>query len=104
MAISPASMTTPESMALIPLGAWVWASGSQVCSGTRAVFDAKADHDQPAGRQQDRAADRCCLDLVQVERAGLHQHQGDAEQHQDRAVALWTTYFTPASSEAGWSR
>jgi hypothetical protein len=38
MAISPASITTPESIALIPLGAWVWASGSQVWSGTRALF------------------------------------------------------------------
>ena len=41
MATSPASITTPESMALIPLGACEWASGSQVCSGTRAALTPK---------------------------------------------------------------
>ncbi len=38
MAMRPASMTMPDNMALMPLGACEWASGSQVCSGTMATL------------------------------------------------------------------
>src|SRR5450759_5999442 len=40
-ATRPASITTPDNIALIPLGACECASGSQVCSGTRAALTPK---------------------------------------------------------------
>ena len=56
-ATRPVSITTPESMALIPLGAWEWASGSHVCIGTRAIFTPKpTKKSAPEARSSGREA------------------------------------------------
>ena len=72
-------MTTPESTALIPLGAWECASGSHVCMGTMAIFTPKpTKNSAPAassgsGRGPRRGPARQGLQRGQVQRARLRR-------------------------------
>ena len=51
-------MSRPASTRLPAVGAWVWASGSQVCSGTAGSFTAKAAK-KPSMSQVAVAIERC---------------------------------------------
>jgi hypothetical protein len=42
MPYAPALSNSPARITLPAVGAWVWASGSHVCTGTAASFTAKA--------------------------------------------------------------
>ena len=107
IATSPASITTPDSIALMPLGACEWASGSQVCSGTSAAFTPKPIRNSaPAASSGSGSGPRRRRrHLLQVQRAGLREHQRDADQHEAPSpTADCTRYFTPASSAPRCSR
>ncbi len=99
-------MTTPDSIALTPLGACEWASGSQVCSGTSAVFTPKPIRNSaPAassggGVGRAAVASTCCRSSVPV------WANTNAMPIRTRAepTADWTRYFTPASSAPRCSR
>ena len=87
-ATSPVSMTTPDSRALMPLGAWECASGSHVCMGTMAIFTPKPTQNRlPAAsrsRPRGRAPGNHGAQRGQVQRAGLREDQPDADEHEHR--------------------
>jgi hypothetical protein len=108
MAIKPISMTTPESIALIPLGACECASGSQVWRGTRATLTPKPIRNKaPAPNRAKRftlgpetAAAMAVISNVPVCASIIAIPINTSTE----PVALWTRYFIPASSEAACSR
>ena len=104
-ATRPASITTPDSMALIPLGAWEWASGSQVCMGTMAIFTPNPiTNSAPAASI---AGEPTCVAIRILSRFSVPvwaRTRAIPSRTSTEPSALCTRYFMPASSEAGCSR
>ncbi len=108
MAIKPASMTTPESMALIPLGACECASGSQVCNGTSATFTPK-----PITKNAPAKASPLCVDvnapvanrILSMSNVPVAPSTNATPNNTNTdPTALCTRYLMPASNEADCSR
>ena len=92
-------MTTPESIALMPDGACEWASGSQVCIGTMAVFTPKPI------RNRAPAASNCGVGPLMAARASamftvpVSANTSAMPRSTSIEPAVdCTRYFTPASS------
>ena len=110
-ATRPASMTTPDSIALMPLGACECASGSQVCIGTNAAFTPKpirnsapATH-KPVGALPALPCD-CATNVRIWSRPSAPVCANTSaipSSTRMEPAALCTRYFTPASNDAGCS-
>jgi len=91
-------------MALIPLGAWAWASGSQVCMGATATLTPKPiTNSAPAARVPGvRVA--CAAISASVSVPAWASTRATPNSTNTEPTALCTRYLTPASSEAGCVR
>ena len=108
IAIRPTSMTTPESMALIPLGACECASGSHVCKGTIATLTPKPMmNNAPAPNKVKRfTSDPLTASRIPVRSNVPAWARTSAIPINTitEPIALCTRYLIPASNEADCSR
>ena len=94
---------TPDSIALMPLGACEWASGSQVCIGTSAAFTPNPMTNSAPAANKGSASTRPAAARISS-RFTVPVNASTSAMPSSTSTdptALCTRYFTPASSDAG---